>query len=204
MTELRDGEELSIEVPDGVETCLAYPPNAGAAAAACKSVDATILATVLAPSAGRLVAAGAVRVDGVPAPLRFAVSFAPDSSAVEPTADTAREFAAREVALRTSAPAPNEGGTPGAGSVDILAVGGSPPAAAPTSGIVTAGGSRCVRATYTLDLRESGHDVPLHFATYGAWSRDGVYTFTVQGDALHAAAADSLADDAARTLMLKA
>jgi hypothetical protein len=199
MTEVRDGEELSIEVPDGHESCLAYPPNPGSAAAACKSIDPAAVAP--APP-GRLVAAGAVRIDGAPEAARFVVSFTPDPSAVEPTADTARDFAAREAALRTEGV--TDGGPRAPGSVDILAVGGSALTAAPTSEVVTLGGVHCVRATFTLDLRESGHDAPVHFASYGAWSQGGIYVFTVEGGADHASAVDSLADDAARTLHLKA
>jgi hypothetical protein len=197
MTELRDGDELTIEVPDGVESCLVYPANPGSGAGACKSVDLSVLAP---PPPARVVAAGAVRIDGTQA-VRFALSFSPDTSAVEPTAETARELAAREVALRASGA--DEGGPPGAGSVDILAVGGTTHATAPTSEIVTVGGVQCARASYTLDLRERGHDTPMHFTTYGAWSRAGLYTFTVQGDAPNASSIDSLADDAARTLQLK-
>jgi hypothetical protein len=201
MTELRDGDELAIEVPDGVESCLAYPPNPGSESAMCKSIDLAALA----PPPARLVAAGAVRVDGAAAAARFALSFLPDTSAAEPTADTAREFGAREIGLRTAGTSGlTEGGPPGAGSVDILAVAGSPQATAPTIEVVTVGGVHCARATFTLDLRERGHDAPVHFASYGVWSHSGLYAFTVQGDAYQASSIDSLADDAARTLQLKA
>ena len=59
MTELRDGDEVSIEVPDGLESCLVCRPARGSAAAACKSIDLSMLA---AATPARLVAAaGAVR-----------------------------------------------------------------------------------------------------------------------------------------------
>jgi hypothetical protein len=201
MTVLRDADELSIDVPDGVESCLVYPENPGSGAAACKAIDLSVLAP---PPPARIVAAGAVQTGGAQG-VRFALSFSPDTSAVEPTAETAHELAAREVALRTSGAsgAADEGGPPGAGTVDILAVGGKTLAASPTGEVVTLGGAQCVRAAYTLDLRERGHDTPMHFVTYGAWSRAGLYTFTVQGEAPRAASIDSFADDAARTLQLK-
>jgi hypothetical protein len=167
-------------------------------AAACASID---IGAMTPPPPARLVAAGAVGLDGVPMPARFSVRYAPEASAVEATLEAARDFAAHEVSLHVSAAV--DGGAGEAGAVDIVAVGGSPATAAPTTDLVTLGALRCAHAAFTLDLRESGHDVPVHFVSYGAWSREGLYVLSVEGDAFHAAAVDAFADEAAKTLLLK-
>jgi hypothetical protein len=168
-----------------------------------RSACASTHAASIAPTPPeRLVAAGAVRIDGVPTPVRFAVRFTPDTNAAEPTPETARDFAAREASER--APRSDaDGGRFDAEAIDIVAVGGSPTHSAPTSAVVTAGGVRAARASFMLDLRESGHDVPVLFVSYGAWAREGLYTLTIEGDGFHAPAVEAFADESAKTLWLK-
>ncbi|MCI4355437.1 MAG: hypothetical protein L3K06_08760 [Thermoplasmata archaeon] len=205
MTEIRDGEALSVDVPERSGTCLAFPaqpagmpPPPPEVAAACGALN--IGAFTPAPP-DRLVAAGVVALGGGAAPARFALRFVAEAPSYEPTPEAARDFATREATSRSSAVFV-DGGSEG-GPIDILAVGSSPATGIPSGELVTVGSGRYARATFTLDLRESGRDVPIHFVSYGAWARDGVYVLTVEGDAFHAAAVDALADEAARTLLLK-
>ncbi len=216
MTEIRDGEELSIDIPEVGGACLVFPyrssvaggaPGATGATAilpgqsppACAAVDVGSLAP--APPA-RLVAAGALPLEGSSVPARFVLRYTPDVSAVEPTAEAARDFGVHEASLHAPQPLADAGASD-AGAIDIVAVGGTPATGAPTSELVTLGTLRSAHTTFTLDLRESGHDVPVHFASYGAWARQGVYVLSVEGDAFHAAAIDAFADEAAKTLSLK-
>lgn len=200
MADIRDGDELSMSIPEGGGACLRYPPALPASRdpSACTS---TGLASLEPAPPERLVAAGSVRIDGVPTPVSFAVRFTPDGNAAEATPESARDFAAHEVAER--APGADADGRGDAAAVDIVAVGGSPARAAPTSDVVTLGGIRAARASFVLDLRESGHDVPLLFVSYGAWAREGLYTLSVEGDGFHAAAVEAFADESAKTLWLK-
>jgi hypothetical protein len=201
MTEIRDGDELSIDIPEGGGTCFVYPPSlegASSGSAACAAVDRR------APTGfGREVAWGVVHLDGVPTPAKFAVRFVPDPKPAEPTPESARDFGSRESAYRGPAAAEVDGDAPGASGLSIVAVGSSPGQGIPSSEVVTLGALRAARAVFTLDLHESGHDVPLHVAAYGAWSREGLYVLSVEGDAFHAAAVDAFADEAAKTILLK-
>jgi hypothetical protein len=205
MTEIRDGDALSVDIPERNGTCLAFPaqpagmpPPPPEVAAACAALHA---ASFTAAPQDRLVAAGVVALSGGAAPARFALRFVAETPSYEPTPEAARDFAMREAALRSAAVVV-DGGSEG-GLIDILAVGSSPATGVPSGELVTVGSGRYGRATFTLDLRESGRDVPIHFVSYGAWAREGVYILTVEGDAFHATAVDSLADEAARTLLLK-
>ncbi len=198
MADIHDGDELSISIPEGAGACFVYPPALaeGRDRSACTAVS-----IVLTPSE-RLVAAGAVHIDGVSTPVRFAVRFTPDARAAEPTPEAARDFAAREASER--APRSDaDGGRGDAETIDIVAVGGAPTHAAPTSEVVTVGGVRAARASFMLDLRESGHDVPVLFVSYGAWAREGLYTLTIDGDGFQAPAVEAFADESAKTLWLK-
>jgi hypothetical protein len=210
MTDIHDGDELSISIPEAGGACFVFPPSLGdRAAPACASVSlASLAASAATPAPGRLVAAGAVHLEGVPTAVRFAVRFSPDEAAVEPTAETAREFATREALGRAaftegSASPFADGGAPDAAAIDLIAVGTSPAHGAPTGEIVALGGLHAARAAFALDLRESGHDVPVQVVTYGAWAREGLYTLSVEGDAFHAAAIEAFADESARTLWIK-
>lgn len=198
MPEIHDGEELSITVPEGVGACIAYPPGWGDPRE-CASVK---LDPVAVGPAERLVAAGAVRLEGVSTPVRFAVRFMPEASAAEPTPEMARDFAARESAAGSSR-SDTDGAAPDAAALDLVAVGRFPTRGAISSEIVTVGGLHVARAAFVLDLRESGHDVPVHFVSYGAWAREGLYTFAVDGDDFHAAQIEAFADEGAKTLWVK-
>jgi hypothetical protein len=203
MTELHDGDELSIDIPEGSGTCFVYPDALKAEgapdAAACKAFD---WGAVEVPGAGRLIARGATLLDGGATPARFSLHFVAEAKSAEPTAEAASDFGASEAARHTPG-ADVDGGAGDAAALEILAVGSSPARGAASSELVTLGSVRAVRATFTLDLRESGHDTPVHFLSYGSWSREGVYVLTVEGDAAHAAAVDAFGDEAARTLVLR-
>lgn len=204
MTEIRDGDALSIDIPEGGGSCFVTPhvPSAAApasVAAACASFD---LGAALPSPPGRLVAAGVIGIEGAPRPARFTLTYAPDANATEPTAETAADFAAHETSR--CAPAAAVDGGVEAGAVDIVAVGSSPSLGAQVSEVVPlANGLKCAHAAFTLDLREMGRDTPVHFVSYGAWAREGLYVLSVEGDGPHAAAVDALASDAVRTLTLK-
>jgi hypothetical protein len=200
MTEIHDGQALSIDIPDAGGVCFAFPPHPDGAPAVPDSLAvecaAIRLGAIVPLPPARLVAAGAVALDGSSIPARFTLRFFPEERAAEPSRDSARDFATREASRY--APAPADGG-----SVDILAVGSSPATGAPSVDLVTFGDLHLARATFTLDLRESGRDGPVHVVSYGAWSRSGGYVLSVEGDDLHAPAADAFAEQAARTLVLK-
>jgi hypothetical protein len=198
MPEIHDGEELAITLPDGAGVCLVYPPEPGDPAA-CAAMKA---APVAAGPGERLVAAGAVRLDGVPTPVRFAVRFTPEAHAVEPTLEVARDFAAREAAAR-AARADVDAAVADAATLELVAVGRFPTRGAAASDLVAVGGLHAARAAFVLDLRESGHDVPVHVVSYGAWAREGVYTLSVEGDDFHATQIEAFADEGGKTLWLK-
>src|SRR5260370_28258308 len=89
MTEIHDGEELSIDIPEGAGSCFAFvAPGAGPAASAsgCATLD---VAAVMPPPPGRLIAAGTVPLEGLPPPARFALTFPPHPSPLPPTPQTA-------------------------------------------------------------------------------------------------------------------
>jgi hypothetical protein len=190
-------EELSMSIPDRAGVCF-WSPAPPADAQKCAATGAPVPGGV----EGRLVASGAVRIDGVPAPARFAVRFSPEENAAEPTSDGAREFALRQASLFAASGSTDHGASDAA-ALELVSVGGAPVRGAPSGALVTVGSLRAVRASFVVDLRQSGHDVPQHVVAYAAWARDGMYTFSVEGDAFHADAVDAFADESARTLTLK-
>jgi hypothetical protein len=150
------------------------------------------------------VASGAVRVDGVPTPIRFALRFSPEENAAEPTADGAREFAVREaIHLAPAAGLDHQGGPDAAAALDLVAVGSVPVHGAPAGDLVALGSLQAARASFGVDLRSSGHDVPVRHVAYAVWSRQGMYALAVEGDEFHADAVDAFADESARTVSLK-
>src|SRR5580704_1581159 len=115
MTEIRDGEELSIDIPEVGGACLVFPYRSSAAGgapgatAALPAQSPPACATVdvgsLAPSPpARLVAAGALALEGSSAPARFVLRYTPDVAAVEPTAEAARDFGVHEASLHAPQP----------------------------------------------------------------------------------------------------
>src|SRR5258708_3589632 len=153
MTEIRDGEELSIDIPDANGTCFAFAPPRGAGATApspagpCAKM--ALASTTPAPPA-RLVAAGAVGPEGATPPILFTLRYQAQADAVEPTAEAAREFATHEASLH-GALAASDGGAE-AGAIDILAVGSVPATGMPAGGPVSPGATPVAPPTPTPRL----------------------------------------------------
>jgi hypothetical protein len=198
MPDIQDGEELTMTVPDRGGVCFFFPPSLSDARAC-----ASISGEGPAGTDGRLVASGAVRIDGVPTPVRFALRFSPEENAVEPTADGAREFAVLEANHCGPAAGPDAGGSDAAAALDLVAVGRVPVHGAPAGDLVALGSLQAARASFGLDLRSSGHDAPVRHVAYAVWSHQGMYALSVEGDEFHADAVDAFADESARTLSLR-
>jgi hypothetical protein len=176
--EIRDGDDYSVTLPQGVHPCFTYPKTLYDPAA-CDSDQHPVEADPAAPA--RAFADGTVIVDGRKASVTAMHVAVDQPTAIEDLVEVADYARGMVKGMKNEQPTVRIVGEPG-------------------TRVVAVGGLSLGRITFELDgLPGLGR---AHQINYVVWAADGTYALSWLGLASSAAAIDAIADQTASTLRL--
>lgn len=176
--EMRDGDLFSLAIPASLHACFAFPParfDASKCPPGSKTVDPSAFPQKVRPIA---IVFFRPATDGGGAFAQLTVSMTLMDHAYQPVPAIAKAWAG---GLMKGVPKSFPGGTPRGDESRVR--------------ILTAHGVPVARFEYDVDGLSGSMRRFEHHVTYGIWSPEGVYTYSLSSVAQDAAAVDAMADD---------
>lgn len=176
--EIRDGDLFSVTIPSTLRACFAFPASrfdASKCPPGTKTIDPSAFPEKVRPMAIAFFRLGA---DGGGDFVQLTVSLTLMNHPYQPIPVTAKAWAR---GLMKSVPKAFPGGTPHGDETRVR--------------VLTAHGLPVARFEYDVDGLSGKWERFDHHVTYGIWSPEGVYTYSLSSVAQDAAAVDATADD---------